>query len=173
MHLGRFLLAAAMASSMSLLTGAIDRDAARDQRLLAAHNRERALVGAPALEWDERLAAGARDWALVLARSGEFEHAPTDTSNPDSPGENLWAGTPGAWSPEEMVGLWIAEKSDYSPGPIPAVSRNGDFADVGHYTQLIWAKTRKVGCALARGAREDVLVCRYSDAGNVMGERPI
>ena len=32
--------------------------------------------------------------------------------------------------------------------------------------------TGEVGCAIARGRVEDVLVCRYSDAGNYIGERP-
>jgi len=36
----------------------------------------------------------------------------------------------------------------------------------------MWRDTRAVGCAIARGAREDVLVCRYSQAGNYIGERP-
>jgi hypothetical protein len=72
-----------------------------------------------------------------------------------------------------MVGYWIAEKTDYKPGPIPAVSKSGDFERVGHYTQLIWRNTSRVGCALASGTREDVLVCRYSEGGNVVGERAI
>ena len=40
------------------------------------------------------------------------------------------------------------------------------------YTQLIWGGSRQVGCASAVGADEEFLVCRYSDAGNVMGQRP-
>ena len=72
-----------------------------------------------------------------------------------------------------MVGLWTAEKRDYKPGVFPNNSRSGDVEDVGHYTQLIWSNTGAVGCALARGQDEDFLVCRYSQAGNVLGERPI
>jgi hypothetical protein len=29
-----------------------------------------------------------------------------------------------------------------------------------------------VGCATAVGKNEEFLVCRYSDAGNIMGQRP-
>jgi hypothetical protein len=36
----------------------------------------------------------------------------------------------------------------------------------------MWRKSGAVGCALARSQVEDVLVCRYSQAGNVIGERP-
>jgi Cysteine-rich secretory protein family len=153
------------------MTGATGRLTNPDQRLLAAHNRERAALGLPALAWDPALAADAAGWAARLARSGALEHAAD--SDPDDPqGENLWAGTKGAYSPEAMVGLWAEEKKEYRPGPIPAVSRTGDFEDVGHYTQLVWRDTGRVGCALAAGAEDEVLVCRYRQAGNVEGERP-
>lgn len=173
MSLGRILLAGALALSAPLMTGSVDRTANLDQRLLAAHNRERARIGVPALEWDAALSSDAKIWADALAKTGSFEHSPADPSDPEVQGENLWAGTPAAWAPEEMVGLWIAEKRDYKPGIFPAVSKSGDLEKVGHYTQLIWRNTRKVGCALARGSREDVLVCRYAEGGNVIGERPI
>ena len=166
----RILCVAAVAASAPLMTGAVDRSAGLEQRLLSAHNRERARVGVPALAWDKALAADAAIWADALARTDSFEHSPADPSDPDVQGENLWAGTPGAWAPEEMIGYWIAEKRDYKPGIFPAVSRSGDLEKVGHYTQLIWRSTRKVGCALARSSREDILVCRYSEGGNVIGE---
>lgn len=173
MQMGRILLSLAIALSAPLMAGASGRTLNLDQRLLAAHNRERLALGVPALVWDTSLAADAKLWADALATTGRFQHSPADPADPNVPGENLWAGTPNAWSPEEMVGYWVAEKRDYKPGPIPAVSRSGDFEKVGHYTQVIWRKTRKVGCALAAGAREDVLVCRYSEGGNVIGEHAI
>lgn len=164
---GRIILGIALALSAPLMASANGLTANFDARLLAAHNRERDAVGAPPLAWDPELAAGAKAWADRLASTGRFEHSQTQD------GENLWAGTPGAWSPEEMVGLWIAEKRDYRPGIFPAVSRSGDLRNVGHYTQVIWRDTRRVGCALAPGGREDVLVCRYAKGGNVIGERAI
>jgi hypothetical protein len=36
----------------------------------------------------------------------------------------------------------------------------------------MWRSTGKVGCALAHGRRDEFMVCRYSEGGNVMGERP-
>ena len=53
-----------------------------------------------------------------------------------------------------------------------ATSKSGDVENVGHYTQMIWRDTRQVGCATAVGQSEEFLVCRYSTAGNVYGERP-
>lgn len=143
-----------------------------EERLLAAHNRERDIMGAPALQWDPALARSARDWARYLARTGKFEHSP-DSPWWDPEGENLWAGSVNYYQPESMVGLWTAEKRDYKAGVFPNNSRSGDVENVGHYTQLIWSRTGAVGCALAKGQDEDFLVCRYSQAGNVLGERPI
>jgi hypothetical protein len=43
---------------------------------------------------------------------------------------------------------------------------------VGHFTQLAWRDTREVGCARATSVREDILVCRYTQAGNYIGQQP-
>lgn len=144
-----------------------------EERLLAAHNRERDVMGAAPLRWDPVLARGARDWARYLARSGKFEHSPDSPWYSDPEGENLWAGSVGHYQPEAMVGLWTAEKRDFKLGVFPNNSRDGRVENVSHYTQLIWSRTGSVGCALEPGPAEDVLVCRYSQAGNVLGQRPI
>ena len=144
-----------------------------EERLLAAQNRERDLMGAMPLKWDPVLARTAREWAIYLARTGKFEHSPDSPWYSDPEGENLWAGTVGYYQPESMVGLWTAEKRDFKAGVFPNNSRDGRVESVSHYTQLIWARTGSVGCALEKGRKEDVLVCRYSQAGNVLGERPI
>jgi hypothetical protein len=168
-RIGGIAAALALTLTTPLLAGATGRLTSLDQRLLAAHNRERAALGVLALSWDPALSADAAEWAAELAASGEFEHSP-NAGGEEIQGENLWLGTRGYYTPEAMVDLWIEEKKDYRPGPIPAVSRTGDFEDVGHYTQVVWADTGKVGCALAAGEEDEVLVCRYSQAGNVEGE---
>jgi hypothetical protein len=43
--------------------------------------------------------------------------------------------------------------------------------DVGHYSQIVWKTTTKVGCGFAESNGSDVLVCDYAPPGNVMGER--
>jgi len=144
-----------------------------EERLLAAHNRERDVMGAGALRWDPVLARSARDWARYLARSGKFEHSPDSPWYSDPQGENLWAGTVGYYQPEAMVGLWTAEKRDFKPGVFPNNSRDGNIENVTHYTQLIWSQTGAVGCAIEPNGQEDILVCRYSQAGNILGQRPI
>ena len=144
-----------------------------EERLLAAHNRERNVMGVQSLQWDASLAASAREWAQYLARTGRFEHSPAAPAASSVEGENLWAGTVGYYQPEAMVGLWVAEKSDFKAGVFPNNSRDGRVENVSHYTQLIWSRTGSVGCALEPGRDEDILVCRYSEAGNVLGERPL
>jgi hypothetical protein len=140
-------------------------------RLLAAHNAERARVGVPPLQWDPALAAAAAAYGPTLERLGRLQHSPR-ASRPGQR-ENLWMGTRGAFSPEQMVGNWIAERAYYQPGLFPNVSRTGNWLDVSHYTQLIWRTTTRVGCAVHRTARWDFLICRYSPPGNVDGRSAV
>lgn len=151
------------------LIGTVDMHGHFEERLLAAHNRERDALGLAPLRWDPTLAAAARGWADQLARTGAFEHAPEQE---EPQGENLWAGTRGRYALEAMVDGWAREKRYFRYGPFPNNSSTGRVEDVGHYTQLVWRETREVGCAMATGAREDVLVCRYAEAGNYEGELP-
>jgi hypothetical protein len=168
----RLAAAAALALASPLIAGSTGRLTSLDSRLLAAHNRERSGAGIAPLAWDAELARDAAAWGRQLAAAGAFEHEGSDDDDPDAQGENLWAGTTGAYTPEDMVALWAEEKKHFRPGPIPNNSRTGAFEDVGHYTQMMWRDSDRVGCALASGAEEEVLVCRYRTAGNVEGEAP-
>lgn len=141
-------------------------------RILAAHNRERARVGVAPLRWDPHLAAAAASYGPTLARLGGLRHS----SRADRLGqrENLWMGSRGAYAPEQMVQYWISEKAHYRPGmPFPHVSRTGNWADVAHYTQVVWRGTTHVGCAIYPSKKWDFLICRYSPPGNVQGRMAI
>lgn len=147
-----------------------DQDLSRlEERVLAVHNRERAAAGAAPMRWDGKLALDAAAYAPVLAQAGKLTHS-TPGSRPGQ-GENLWMGTRRAYDLEEMLGSWAAEKTLFRPGRFPDVSRSGHWSDVGHYTQMIWPESLRVGCAIRSSARWDVLVCRYAPPGNVVGER--
>lgn len=136
-------------------------------RILAEHNRERDRAGVPRLAWSDRLARDAHAWARQLAAEGWLRHGlPTEA------GENLWMGSAGYYAPESMIGAFLEERRNYRHGTFPNVSRTGNWEDVGHYTQIVWRDTREVGCAVARNARNDFLVCRYRPSGNWMGQRP-
>lgn len=164
----RRIIPLAMALLAPLLLGHVGAPRSFGERVLAAQNRERAALGIAPLQWDERLAGYAQSWADHLASTGEFRHA--EGYIREGAGENLWAGTRGAYMAEEMVDAWAREKRRFTPGPFP--SDENRVAAVGHYTQIVWRESGQVGCALARGRRLDVLVCRYLNAGNVEGERP-
>jgi hypothetical protein len=153
------------APAASLSTNGSD-DLAR--RILAAHNRERAAVGAPPLQWDPRLAASAAAYGPALASLGRLVHSPRETR----PGqrENLAMGSTGVNSPEQLVGLWSNEKRLFYPGAFPNVTRTGNWADVAHYTQMIWKGTTHVGCATYDSNGRTYLICRYSPPGNIDGK---
>jgi hypothetical protein len=136
---------------------------------LKAHNAERAEFGVAPLRWNPALAADAKGWADVLARGNTLRHSPQSVRA--GQGENLWMGTRGYYAPEQMLAAFAEEKQYFRSGTFPQVSRTGNWADVGHYTQIVWAETREVGCALSSGQHFDVLVCRYWPAGNVIGTR--
>ena len=167
-----FLLPVALLCASPLLVGSAGHRTNFDERLLAAQNRARADMGARPLQWNDQLAKDAKVWADKLAATGRFEHSP-DEPGIEPQGENLWAGTPGSYPPESMIGLWVAEKRDYNPGVFPNNSRSGNVNNVSHYTQIVWRETTHVGCSMTRGRSEEVLVCRYSSPGNVIGQRPI
>lgn len=137
--------------------------------MLAAHNVERARAGLQPLAWDDALGMAAAAYARQLAFTGQFQHSNRQARL--GSGENLWRGTHGAFSVEAMVDGLASEKRWFRPGTFPNISRTGSWEDVGHYTQMIWPTTRRVGCALASNARADYLVCRYSGLGNFDGGR--
>ncbi|HEY0600994.1 CAP domain-containing protein, partial [Brevundimonas sp.] len=107
-----------------------------------------------------------RVWARELIGRNQFRHAPAQHGH----GENLWTGWGGRqFTPEDMIGDWVAEKTHYRHGVFPNVSRTGNWSDVGHYTQLVWRDTTHVGCAVETRGDRSVLACRYSPPGNIDG----
>ena len=168
--MSRPLITAALAACLAPPAAAPAQDRGTfERRLLDAHNAARADIGVAPLAWSARLEGEARAWARHLAREGRMVHADIETRR--GAGENLWMGSTGWFSPEVMVGGFVDERRHYRHGTFPDVSRTGNWRDVGHYTQVIWAETTEVGCAIAQGAREEFLVCRYWPAGNYYGQR--
>jgi uncharacterized protein YkwD len=129
--------------------------------MLAAHNAVRATLSIRPLTWSDALAARAQDWATTLLARGEFIH------HPKSPyGENLFEIDGATASPEQVVEAWAAESRDYD------YATNKCRKVCGHYTQIVWAATTKVGCGVARNARREIWVCNYDPPGNYIGKRP-
>jgi hypothetical protein len=136
----------------------------RDQEILVAHNKYRAAVGVPALQWSDDLAASAQQYANHLASTDQFQHSGT-------PGENLAYGEPpNNYTVTDLVDMWGKEKQYFIGGIFPTVSSTGNWMDVGHYTQLVWRNTTHVGCGVAIGSGRIIMVGRYFPPGNVDGE---
>ena len=136
--------------------------------MLDGHNRARRQYGVAPLVWDEALARDASAYAARLAQTSRFEHDRQVGRYPRQ-GENLFMGTRGAYSYAEMLGLLVDERRYFRPGRFPDVSRTGSVWHVGHYTQIIWPTSQRVGCATAANRANEYLVCRYLPAGNVVG----
>ena len=159
--------AVGIALSGASTLGAQSGDAPHERTWLAVHNAERAEFGVAPLRWNAELAGEAEVWAMRLARENVLRHASVQERG--GRGENLWMGTAGFYGPAQMIGHFADEKQYFRPGAFPNVSNTGNWADVGHYTQIVWAQTREVGCSAVRNERFDVLVCRYWPAGNIRG----
>ncbi|WP_420316593.1 CAP domain-containing protein [Ekhidna sp.] len=135
------------------------------QMILERHNYWRADVGVTTkLEWSEDMANLAADWARKLKNKDcGWEHRPDNDF-----GENLFKGTTGAFDAAYVVDAWASEKADYN------YNRNkckpGKMC--GHYTQIVWKTTQKVGCAKITCDGMDIWVCNYDPPGNWVGEKP-
>lgn len=138
---------------------------------LAAHNQVRQTVGLPALTWDPMLAATAKAWATKCKDSdgdGLVDHNPDRGSGTTYVGENIY-GSSGSASGPAAVNAWAAEAANYN------YSSNTCTGVCGHYTQLVWRETTRVGCALhsCAGLRYSAtVVCDYAPGGNINNRRP-
>ncbi len=130
--------------------------------IVEAHNTWRRLVGTEDIKWSDELASQAQQWANKLAkRSCKMDHS--NTIN----GENLyWSSA--ASSAKEVVDAWASEKKYYKGGTI----KGRDFRKYGHYTQIVWNRTKFVGCGMAVCKHgNQIWVCHYSPAGNYLGKK--
>lgn len=141
------------------------------ESFVAYHNKTRAAVGVPPVEWSPEIAAYAQKWADRLAASGVLEHRPNNGEWARIYGENLAIDR----SVVECAEAWHSELKDYPKvEPIPS-----DFSafTAGHYTQMVWRKTKRIGAGVAvvkqgRFKGMTLVVCNYDPAGNMVGDKP-
>ena len=139
------------------------------RQVLAAHNRARAEVGTSPLVWSEKLAVYAQEWADHLAStSRRMEHRPRSGKWKQEHGENLFMGTTGYYGVADAVAAWEREKSAYHGQTIDMSTLHA----YGHYTQLVWRSTKRVGCAKIECGGNLIIVCNYDPPGNVLGQIP-
>jgi uncharacterized protein YkwD len=142
-------------------TGSTITPAQRDE-ILAQHALFRAEVGEPPLVWDNTIAAGAQEWADAKQADGQFEH-----SSGTGLGENLAGGE----VKDATMRLGTDERINYQSDPQPT---GQEKKTVGHYTQIVWSSTTRVGCGFAPANKLTfgLVVCRYAPPGNFSGQFP-
>jgi hypothetical protein len=137
--------------------------------ITAAHNAARAAVEPPAarpirpLSWSSEVAAAAQ----AHANDCVFRHSGNGY------GENLFA-TSGSAAPADVVASWTAEAADYDH------ASNSCDGTCGHYTQVVWADSLRLGCGVAdcaegspfSGGAWQIWVCNYDPPGNLSGRPP-
>ena len=133
----------------------------------AAHNRAREALEIPPLTWSPELAQFAQSWADKLQRDGcALQHRPGSGPDAQRHGENLFSATGQAASAESVVETWLAEAANYN-------AKTGQCRGVcGHYTQVVWRGSERLGCGMAACGDTEVWVCNYDPPGNFVGERP-
>ncbi|BBN12019.1 pathogenesis-related protein 1 [Marchantia polymorpha subsp. ruderalis] len=129
------------------------------------HNSARRVLNAniPDLTWSSTLANYAKNWAQTRANAGcNLIHSG------GSYGENIywssWQSVPG-----DAVKSWVDEKQYYNYNSNSCAS--GQVC--GHYTQVVWRNTQRVGCGSATcAAGGKFVVCSYDPPGNYIGQKP-
>ncbi|CAI8583091.1 unnamed protein product [Vicia faba] len=128
-----------------------------------AHNAARSQVGVRNIVWDNTVAAFAQNYAnqrkdCRLIHSGGGGRY----------GENLAMST-GGLSGTDAVRLWVDEKRDYNYNSNSCA--NGKVC--GHYTQVVWRNSARLGCAKVRCNNGGTFVtCNYDPPGNYVGQKP-
>ncbi|ERN07266.1 hypothetical protein AMTRI_Chr12g240920 [Amborella trichopoda] len=136
-------------------------------QFLFAHNWARAQHLEIPLVWDIEVEKYAKWWANQRKSDCKLQH-----SFPEGDfklGENIFWGSGSVWSPIDAVKAWVDEEKYYSYRSNSCV---GDQM-CGHYTQVVWKNTRRIGCARVVCDTGDVfMTCNYDPPGNYLGERP-
>jgi len=120
------------------------------------HNALRALEGAANMElmvWDKNVTLRAASWALQCKRGHPKYHHPD--------GQNIGGGgNPKNLAPK--IDKWYTEKAHYNFDTRTCAKGR----KCGHYKQVVWATSRKVGCVVSRCPYNVRTTCNYWPKGN-------
>ncbi|KAL0798221.1 hypothetical protein Bca101_053395 [Brassica carinata] len=133
------------------------------QQFLRPHNILRAKLRLPPLKWSNNLARYAGRWARTRRGDCNLIHS----GGPY--GENLFWGSGKGWTPRDAVAGWASERKYYDRRTYRCKA-NGDCL---HYTQLVWKKSMRIGCAMGFCKSGDTfIICDYDPPGNIVGQPP-
>ncbi|WMV44854.1 hypothetical protein MTR67_038239 [Solanum verrucosum] len=139
---------------------------------LKAHNDLRSSVGVPPLQWDEKLAAYAYDWATQRREDCNYREHSTGPY-----GENifwqLYVETPATG----IVKKWFDEKKNFDEVKnVCKCQPEIEGCECGHYLNIVWKTTTKVGCSgnvYCKNQKGLYIVCSYDPIGNYKGVNPL
>ncbi|KAJ4792697.1 hypothetical protein LUZ62_043943 [Rhynchospora pubera] len=129
---------------------------------LAQHNLARKQLGIPSLVWDEAVANYSRKYAALRQSDCKLIHSHGDY------GENLFWGSGDCWTVNQIVQAWFIEMKDYD------YPTNTCRKVCGHYTQIVWRNTKRLGCAvvICDDDQGTFAICNYDPPGNYVGMWP-
>ncbi len=152
-------------------TSASDEEFSTVKGITSEHNRVRALEGVnlPNLVWNSTVAAYSKSKVEYLANNGcKLDHY----AGPKNPGygENLFWGSGSSWTPAYATKSWYDEKVYYTYSTNTCAT--GKVC--GHYTQVVWKNSTKLGCAMALCLNNGGMIygCNYDPPGNYTGQKP-
>jgi len=144
---------------------------------LDEHNKLRCLHGHPQMTWDDGTSKTAEAWAKKSLATGVFRHSSRRYRH--GAGENIaWQAGPNKQNTVkhigEMIQDWYSE-IEFCASDTCDKSRSYRSA-IGHFTQVIWKDSIKLGCGHATGSHprygeQIYFVCQYSPAGNYISRR--
>jgi pathogenesis-related protein 1 len=82
----------------------------------------------------------------------------------------MWGGEPGVM---DVMKNWAESEKKYYKGE--AIGNIKSNQATGHYTQIVWGDTRRMGCARAMCNKKRgtyIWVCNYDPPGNWVGQKP-
>ncbi|CAA7405054.1 unnamed protein product [Spirodela intermedia] len=130
---------------------------------LRPHNAARAAVGVEPLTWDPTLQEYAQNYAEERAGDCDLVHSQGPY------GENIFWGWGKVYNAKDAVQSWVNEEQYYDYDSNSC--QEGKVC--GHYTQVVWRNTERVGCGRVRcDSGAYFIVCSYDPRGNWEGEWP-
>ncbi|XP_063147517.1 cysteine-rich venom protein kaouthin-2-like [Candoia aspera] len=139
----------------------------KQKEIVDRHNYLRRTVNPKAsnmlqMEWHSNAAKNAKSWADKCS----FGHSPANLRTVEklNCGENLFMSThPHSWT--AVLQSWHDEAKNFQHGIGPRPAN----AVTGHYTQMVWYNSYRVGCAAVKcPTSKFYYVCHYCPAGNIV-----
>nr|ACE73565.1 cysteine-rich seceretory protein Cr-CRP [Calloselasma rhodostoma] len=172
-----FIVLPILAAVLQQSSGSVDFDSESPRKpeiqnkIVDLHNFLRRSVNPTAsnmlkMEWYPEAAANAERWAYRCIES----HSPRDSRVLEGIkcGENIYMSpVPMKWT--EIIHGWHGENKDFKYG----IGADPPNAVTGHYTQVVWYKSYRIGCAAAycpSSKYSYFYVCQYCPAGNIIGK---